>query len=181
MMKNLKYIISLLMLGSMGIGFLSLISFGNYKVSTVDVIKIAFTENKESGIIQKIIEMGKNYIKDYAYMALLLLGLIALAAILTAVLPGMAAYIVSLVGQISVTVIAGILYTQVEEKITAISSTINKVTGFLRLGGIDEIGVLEVHKLPLVLWAIIYVITFILAILGCCSQDSYSRKKRERI
>ena len=126
------------------------------------------------GFLQEVMEMAKSYIRNYSYMILVWLILIFAAAVLTALLPTGAAYIVSIIGQIAVNVIAIIFYVQIKDLITSVENALESVKGFFNfcgLPGVDGIGEIEVHILPVLFWIGIYLVTLSLAVWGALMKE----------
>lgn len=174
MKKRLRYIIALFMLGSMGIVFLPLVSLGDLRLSVANVVRMGFTKDGDLGFLQEVMEMAKSYIRNYSYMILVWLILIFAAAVLTALLPTGAAYIVSIIGQIAVNVIAIIFYVQIKDRITSVENALESVKGFFNFGGlpgVDGIGEIEVHILPVLFWIGIYLVTLSLAVWGALMKE----------
>ena len=174
MKKRLRYIIALFMLGSMGIVFLPLVSLGDLRLSVANVVRMGFTKDGDLGFLQEVMEMAKSYIRNYSYMILVWLILIFAVAVLTALLPTGAAYIVSIIGQIAVNVIAIIFYVQIKDLITSVENALESVKGFFNFGGlpgVDGIGEIEVHILPVLFWIGIYLVTLSLAVWGALMKE----------
>ncbi len=174
MKKRLRYIIALFMLGSMGIVFLPLVSLGDLRLSVANVVRMGFTKDGDLGFLQEVMEMAKSYIRNYSYMILVWLILIFAVAVLTALLPTGAAYIVSIIGQIAVNVIAIIFYVQIKDRITSVENALESVKGFFNFGGlpgVDGIGEIEVHILPVLFWIGIYLVTLSLAVWGALMKE----------
>lgn len=174
MKKRLRYIIALFMLGSMGIVFLPLVSLGDLRLSVANVVRMGFTKDGDLGFLQEVMEMAKSYIRNYSYMILVWLILIFAVAVLTALLPAGAAYIVSIIGQIAVNVIAIIFYVQIKDRITSVENALESVKGFFNFGGlpgVDGIGEIEVHILPVLFWIGIYLVTLSLAVWGALMKE----------
>ncbi len=174
MKKRLRYIIALFMLGSMGIVFLPLVSLGDLRLSVANVVRMGFTKDGDLGFLQEVMEMAKSYIRNYSYMILVWLILIFAVAVLTALLPTGAAYIVSIIGQIAVNVIAIIFYVQIKDRITSVENALESVKGFFNFGGlpgVDGIGEIEVHILPVLFWIGIYLVTLSLAVWGALIKE----------
>lgn len=171
MKKILKYIIAVIMLASVGIGSMTLVSAGAVRLSAFHMIKLGTIEKEEGGILSELFDTFFSYIRDYAYILLVLMGVIVLVAVLTAALPVKAAYIVSIAGQIVINISAGILYVQLRRRITAVQSMIEGAKGFFGIGGMSEIGRIEIHNLPVVLWTALYLLALLLAVAGIAAKE----------
>lgn len=178
MKKERKHIIAVIMLGSLGIGFMPLASVGGVGLSAADIVKMGFARGSGSAILQKVQEMVGNYMRNYSYMVLACMILIAAVAVLTAVLPAEAAYLVSIAGQAVVNVFAGVLYFQVRSRIHDLKNTIDSVRdiagGFLGIIGpydLGRVGEVKVHALPVVLWIVMYLGALALAVRGLLAKE----------
>lgn len=181
MKKGLRYIIALFMLGSMGIVFLPLASFGEVRLSVFNIVRLGFAEDGDLGILDGVMEMAKSYIRNYSYMVLAWLILILIAAALTALLPTGAAYIVSMIGQITVNVIAIIFYVQIRDRIMSVSDAFESAKGFFDFG--DLLGMeaeIKVHILPVLFWIGIYLVTLSLAVWGASMKEETAVKAGRR-
>lgn len=178
MKKVLKYIIAVIMLASVGIGSMTLASAGAVRLSVFNMIKMGTVEKGDGGILQGLMDTFLSYIEEYAYILLVFLGVIVIVAVLTAALPVKAAYIVSIAGQAAINVFACILYIQMRRFVSSIQGAVEGVKGFFGLGALTDIGRIEMHYLPVILWIVLYFLTLVMAVIGLVMKEEQSGQKR---
>lgn len=171
MKRVLKYIIAVIMLGSVGIGAMTLASAGAVRLSVFNIIKLGTVEKADGGIFSEILDTLLADIKGYAYILLVLLGAVVVVAILTAALPVKAAYIVSIAGQAAINIFACIMYIQMRRWISSVQGMVEGVKGLFGLGASVDVGRIEVHYLPVVLWILLYLFTMFMAIIGLVVKE----------
>lgn len=100
MKKYLKYVIAVIMAGSCSIWFLSMIVIGEQQLSLLEFMKVSFGFYASTGDTELIYGCIREQFHVFARVIAVFGGVILLEVLLTVALPGMLAYVTSLVGSI---------------------------------------------------------------------------------
>lgn len=197
MKKVLKFVIAVMMLGSLGIAVMSLVSMGDWNLSAFDIIKMGFTETqKAESFAEKMVLYS---VKDYACPLAGLLVLVVFAAILTAAVPSRHAYIVSMAEQASVHIYVGALCMQMKRQSSLfeeilentsvrdvignkvvedilnnrlVKGLIGRAMENLGISGLEELGAIEIQMLPMLVWVALYAVILLLTVVGLCLREA---------
>ena len=172
-MKNgLKYLIAILIAGSLGIWFIPLLNISIVQMSLMDVMKIGLGFYGGSTEAELIYGSIQTYLSTFAWGIAAAALFVLIEAFFTAVLGKRKGYIVSLVSSIVNAVAGGaaflMLWLRVEE--------VKKATILILTG--DAV---NVNFIPLVVWIGIYILIFILSIVGINLWSSAKSDKQEEI
>lgn len=172
-MKNgLKYLIAILVAGSLGIWFIPLLNISIVKMSVMDVMKIGLGFYNGSTETELIYGSVQTYLSACAWGIAGAAVFVLIEAFLTAVLGKRKGYIISLisciVNAVAGVVIFALLWSGVEEV---------KNSTILILAG-DTV---NVSFIPLAAWLGIYLLIFILSIVGICLWSPRKNDRQEEI
>lgn len=172
MKKILKYIIAVLIFVSAGTAFMPMASLAAFKLSVVDIIKLGLGKSGNFSFLQDIESLLTEYVKNYVYLLLILLIGIIAAAIFTALLPERNVYIVSIICQVMINVLAVVVYLQLKDKIGTVRSAVD----FFGMGGN-----VKLYAAPVILWLILYLAAFALSIYGLLMKESEYTDEKNRV
>lgn len=158
MKEKLKYIIALIIALTIGVAFMPVVSFGDYRLSVISILKIGFGYNDTSeSVLESIFSIIQQYVQNYAYYVLIILVFIVAGAILTAALTGMMSYVMSIFSQVVVNVLTVYMCIQIKNKLYMLEDGV-------RFFGMEK--VVQIHKAPVVVWIVLYTFAMFLSIYG---------------
>ena len=157
MKKGLRFIVALLTLASLGVGFIPVLELAGIRVSVVDVFKVGigyYDKNSLEGMIYAGIQ---TYVEPYAWFIAGAAGIIIIETVLIAVLRKKAAYITGLiVSLINIGAFLAVFFI-LREKFGEIQSALIMISA-------DQ--AVELSYIPLFAWIAVYALAFILSMIG---------------
>nr|WP_296264724.1 hypothetical protein [uncultured Merdimonas sp.] len=164
MKRYMKYLAALLFLLSLVVLlFMPVIGISSIDLSMLDVLRAGGELGEGWGGFSQIL---KEYLQPYFFGIILIIILIVAAALLCAVMPGKMAYVEALVAAFVVNLTAIICMVSLYSKV----SDLKQGLGFFGLGG-----VIEIHILPILFWAVCYLIIFGISIWGILQSSHRSQ------
>ena len=157
MKKGLRFIVALLTLASLGVGFIPVLELAGIRVSVVDVFKVGIGYYDKNSLEGMIYAGMQTYVEPYAWFIAGAAGIILIETVLIAVLRKKAAYITGLiVSLINIGAFLAVFFI-LREKFSEIQSALIMISA-------DQ--ALELSYIPLFAWIAVYALAFILSMIG---------------
>lgn len=157
MRSKLKYLIALLLAGSIGMLFMPLVKISIVELSVMDIIKIGIGNYSTSGVSGEIYPYVQEYLQSNVIYLIVLLVLILAGAFITAIINGRKAYIVALVSSVANNLVAAFICIYIKEKMDEVKNAV----ALLDLGKF-----LKISYPTIILWILLYAVILTLCILG---------------
>lgn len=157
MKKGLRFIVALLTLASLGVGFIPVLELAGIRVSVVDVFKVGIGYYDKNSLEGMIYAGMQTYVEPYAWFIAGAAGIILIETVLIAVLRKKAAYITGLiVSLINIGAFLAVFFI-LREKFSEIQSALIMISA-------DQ--AVELSYIPLFAWIAVYALAFILSMIG---------------
>lgn len=157
MKKGLKFIIALLIAGSLGIWFLPVMETAVKSVSVADVFKIGMGYYDRNSMLTELYAFIQSRIESYAWLIAGAAGFVVVEAILTAVLRKRAAYIMGIIVSLINAGAFLALFFVLEDRFTELEHLFTMYIG-------DNL--IELSYLELFAWLAVYALVLILSVIG---------------
>ena len=154
---KLKYMIALLLAGSIGMWFMPLIKINSVDISIMDILKVGIGNYGISGTAGEIYPYIEEYFKPKVIVVFIVLVLVLVGAFLTAVISGKKSYVIAIISSIvnNISVISVCLYIK------------NKMAEVQKALVLLDIGqVMKFSYVTIILWIVMYAVIVLLCILG---------------
>ncbi len=157
MKKGLRFIIALLTLASLGIGFIPVLELAGIRVSVATVFKVGIGYYDRNSLEGMIYAGMQTYVEPYAWFIAGAAGIIIIEAVLIAVLRKKAAYITALiVSLINIGAFLAVCFV-LRAKFSEIQSA------FIIISSDQAV---ELSYIPLFAWIAVYALAFVLSMIG---------------
>lgn len=157
MKKGLKFIIALLIAGSLGIWFLPVMETAVKSVSVADVFKIGMGYYDRNSMLTELYAFIQSRIESYAWLIAGAAGFVVVEAILTAVLRKRAAYIMGIIVSLINAGAFLALFFVLEDRFAELEHLFTMYIG-------DNL--IELSYLELFAWLAVYALVLILSVIG---------------
>lgn len=157
MKEKLKYLIALLLLGSVGMLFMPLVKISIVEFSFMGIMKIGLGNYNTNGISGEIAPFVHRYFESDVILFACFVTLILAGAFITAIIKGKKAYIAAIVSCVVNSLAALYICLYSKEKIIKVKSTIYFM-------GMDQYPKLSYSTI--ILWVISYIVIIALCIVG---------------
>lgn len=171
MKKGLRFIIALLLLGSLGIWFLPILQAAGTEISVVDVFAVGIGYYDRNGLEGVLYASVQTYLESYAWIIAAAAGIVVMETVFVCALRKRAPYILAIFISLINSAAFAALFVVLNDKFGEIERA---------LISISAEGILSVSYVTLYAWLAVYALVFIFSVIGRRYRSSDHERGQER-
>jgi len=170
--KGLRFIIALLLLGSLGIWFLPILQAAGTEISVVDVFAVGMGYYDRNGLEGVLYASVQTYLESYAWIIAAAAGIVVMETVFVCALRKRAPYILAIFISLINSAAFAALFVVLNDKFGEIERA---------LISISAEGILSVSYVTLYAWLAVYALVFIFSVIGLILWRTPRERNREEI